>query len=116
MNPEQVKSGARSVIVFVGGALVGWASSRGWQWGDVLNQLLSSETFMGIAVAAAAALWGVISKSAPNLVAIVNALSGVKGVITEPTPEGVKLAQAVPAPTVVPAGTTAAATVAAPVK
>lgn len=115
MNSEQAKRIASWIATSFGGFLVGWAASRGYQWGDILNQLLSSEVVVGLLTTAITVAWAWISGKLPNLVKVVNAQPEIKGVITAPTPEGVKLANAIPEATVAPAGTEAAKAVAAPV-
>lgn len=112
MNREQAMKLVRWGTTTLGGILIGWAASRGYQWGNIINSLLSSEFVIGLLVSGVVAFWSWASGKAPNLVAIVNSLSGVQGVITTRNPEGVKLAEAVPSPTVVPAGTLQAGQVA----
>lgn len=58
------------------------------------------------------ALWGLQATKKSSIVATVNAMPEVAGVITKATTEGQALANSVPSPTVVPAGTIAATTVA----
>lgn len=112
MNSEQAKTIVRHTGSAIGGFLVGWAASRGYQWGEILQQLLSSEVVIGLLASGLMAFWGYIGKKLPNLVKLINAQPEVAGVITAPTPEGVKLANAIPDATVVPAGTEAAKAVA----
>ena len=115
MNPEQAKSIVRHIFGAGGGFLVGWAVSRGYQWGNILEQLLSSEVFIGLIATGLMAFWGWVGKKQPHLIALVNSFIGVKGVITDNTAVGKALADSVPSPTVVPAGTTQAAEIAKPV-
>jgi len=58
-------------------------------------------------------VWGLFRHTQANQVAAVNNMDSVAGVITKDTPEGKKLAKAVPASTVAPEGTAAAKAVAA---
>lgn len=114
MNPEQVKSGVRWFISTFGGFLVGWAASRGWVNAEMLTNILSSETFIGLVTAGAMLVWGIFNKTKANMVASTMAIPEVKGVITTQTVAGAELAKAVPDVSVVAAGTAAAAEVARP--
>ena len=97
MNPEQAKKIARWLGSGAGGFLVGWAVSRGFQYGDLVNQILSSELFIGLATSTIIGVWSYLSGRMPALVAVVDALakqpdSPVKGVVMEPTAEGAAIA------------------------
>lgn len=61
-----------------------------------------------------AVVWGFLDARKSKLVATVNAMPEVAGVVTTQTTEGRALANAVPSNTVAAAGTTAAANIATP--
>ncbi len=94
-------------------AVVRWALATA---GPFLIQYgLSDSTVALIAGAVFSAtpfIWGIVTHSDANTVAAANALPDVAGVITKPTSAGAALAAAVPANTVVPAGTTQAQAIA----
>jgi hypothetical protein len=121
MNEEQAKSAVRSVITAAGGIVIGWFASKGWHLSpdDTKNitALLQSPEFIGVLLSASGALWGHLTHTQTNAVAVVDAIakqpdSPVKAVIMEATVEGVKAAQELPGNTTVVAGSTAAATAA----
>lgn len=112
MSKEQINKFVRWAVTGVSGFLIGWASSRGYQWGDILGNLLSSEFIVGIIGTGVTALLAWLTGKAPWLVGVVNAIPEVKGVITQPTVAGKALALEVPSPSVVTAGTNAAIEVA----
>lgn len=66
----------------------------------------------GAILMATPAIWGLMATRKASIVATVNNMPEVAGVITKPSTEGLALANSVPSPTVVPAGTIAATTVA----
>lgn len=105
VNQEQVKSGIRWGITTFGGAIAGFFIAKGWASAQTVLDVVSSPVVVSILSSIAIGAWGIVSKSAPNLVAIVNALPDVKGVVTMPTAEGAKLASDSGATTVAPAGT-----------
>lgn len=105
VNQEQVKSGLRWVITTFGGGIAGFFVAKGWSSAQTIIDVISSPVVLSVLSSMAIGAWGIIGKSAPNLVAIVNALPDVKGVVTMPTPEGAKLASESGAiGTVAPAG------------
>jgi hypothetical protein len=115
VNQEQVKSALRWVLTTGGGYLLALAVQKGWFTADNakgIASLFSSEFVVGLISAGGALIWSMIAKTAPNLVSTVDNLPQVEGVITKPTEEGKELAKAVPSSTVVPAGTTAAKSIA----
>lgn len=72
--------------------------------------LLNSEAFVGLLTSMAAWGWSMWDRSKARMVAAVNAMPEVAAVLTKPTADGVRLANALPdVPTVVPAGTRQAA-------
>lgn len=115
-NNEQVKSGVRWVLAALGGTFFGVFISKGWVTAEQVQALMTNETLVGIIASGVMSLgglvWGLISRKESNMVAAVNAMPDVQGVVTTPTPEGRALAAAVPSPTVVTAGTGAATAVA----
>lgn len=113
MNQEQIKSGVRWVLATFGGYFMAMAVQKKWITPEQGASLLSSEFVVGLLAAAASVVWSLIAKTQPNLVAAVDKLPGVEGVITTSTDEGKKLAASVPSSTVVPAGSAAAKTIAA---
>jgi len=81
MNQEQVKSILRSFIAMFGGAIAGWAAHSGWITADQVLAILNSETFIGIATAVAAAIWGLFVHTQSNAIAVVTAMPEVKKVV-----------------------------------
>lgn len=112
MNSEQAKSILRQIMIFVGGIIAGSSLVSKFFTPDQVVSILTSDTvintLVGLASAGFASAWGYISRSDKNLVATVDALPGVQGVITKSNTEGLKLANDVPSETVVPAATPAA--------
>jgi hypothetical protein len=120
INTEQIKSLVRSLVSTFGGVIAGFFVGKGWFTSDQVMSVITSETFIGLAASGIVAGWGFITHSEKNAVAVVadiaaNPASPVKGIIVEPTPAGQALAMAIPAQTIVPAGTTAASAMAKPV-
>lgn len=113
MNEEQVKSGVRWFVATFGGLIVGYVTAKGWISADQATTILNSSAFVGAIASIIVGVWGLFVHSKTNAVAVVNAMPEVKGVVTQPTQAGLALAQAIPSETVVPAGTNAAARVAA---
>lgn len=111
-NTEQLKSIVRWLITAFGGGIAGWLAHRGFITTDQVMGILNSETFIGLVVSAISLVWGLFTHTQVNTIAAANAIPAVRGVITAPTAEGKALAEAVPAATVVPAGTAAAVQVA----
>lgn len=106
MNPEQLKSGVRWMIATFGPFIIahGYASSG------------TLELIGGILISLAPLIWGMVTHTETNAVAIVDTIakqpdSPVKAVLTEPTPAGRELAEAMPGSTTVVAGTTAATSI-----
>lgn len=116
LNQEQVKKLAKWLAGTLGGFLLGWAASRGYQWGDIIGQLLSSEVFIGILASGITAVLAWVTGRVPNLVGVVDAIaqvpnSPVKAVVMEATPEGKAIASNL-GPTTVVAGTVDATAIA----
>ena len=85
----------------------GLAVARGW-----ISEELAIK-IVGVVLAVGGVIWGVKVNTQPALVASVNAMPAVAGVVTKATVEGKALADSVPSHTVAPAGTSAAASIAA---
>lgn len=115
MNPGLIQKASRWVLTTFGGILIGWAASRGYQWGDIITNLLSSDAAVGVVTVAITAIWAWASSRLPAVAKLVDAFakdpaSPVKGLVVAPTQEGVQLANQVD--TTVVAGTPAATQVA----
>ncbi len=113
MNEEQVKAAVRWIVSTFGAAIAGFFAGKGWFTVDQVMGFLNSGTFIGAVVSLAGLVWGMFVHTKANAVATVDAMPEVAGVLTKPTVEGVELAKSVPSPTVAPAGTVAATTIAA---
>lgn len=102
MNQEQMLGLLRDFLKLLGGGLVtnGIVSTPNWT------------TWSGFIIMLAPIGWSLYEKTKTRMIAKVDALPEVAAVITRDTKDGRELANAVPSPTVVPAGTVAAATVA----
>lgn len=95
---DQISGLLQRILMFAGGLAVG----KGWISEELMTQIV------GAIIGIGGILWGVKVNTKTALVQSVNAMPEVQAVITKPTPEGVGLASAVPAGSVVPAGTTMA--------
>jgi hypothetical protein len=86
MNPEQVKSALRTVIVLLGGFAVG----HGWITTEQVTLLSSDGFLMGLGTLAtlAAGVWGLFVHKQANAVAVVAAMPEVAEVKAAATPEG----------------------------
>lgn len=82
-----------------------------WGWVTASDWVVIT-TVVGSLMTAAPVVWSIYDRTKAQMVAKVNALPEVAGVITKPTTEGIALANAITSPTVVPAGTVVAADVA----
>ena len=102
-NQEQVLSAVRWFFATIGPLLV----THGYV-GESMLSLIS-----GALISLVPLIWGFITHTQANDVAKVNAMTEVKGVITQPTVEGKALAASIPSITVAPAGSTDATAVAA---
>lgn len=114
MNQEQIKSTIRSVIAAIGGFVV----ALGWKNAETFINILTNEAVLGVIASVVAMGWGLIRHKQSNQVAAVAEIakqpdSPVKGVITEDSPEGRKLALSIDGP-VVASGTTDATRMAKP--
>ncbi len=116
MNPEQAKSAVRSLVATFGGLVAGWFAAKGWFTIDQVTSVLNSPTTISLLASVAVFVWGMFTHTEKNAVAVVDTIakqpdSAVKGVLTEPTPAGRELAEAMPGSTTVVAGTPAAANI-----
>lgn len=109
MNQEQVKSIVRQIMLFAAGIIAGTTFVSKFFTVEQVTSILTSDTVIGLVssllTGGLASFWGFIARSDKNMVAATNALPAVQAVITKPTVEGREIAAAIPAPTVVPAGT-----------
>lgn len=113
MNQEQIKAAVRWLLGLAGGFLVG----KGWVKADQVTALLSNEAVIGGLGAAGVLVWGMLTHTQANAVAVVDTIakdpaSPVKGVVMANTEEGRELAAELPGATTVVAGTADAAAVA----
>ena len=113
MNRAQVEKLVRWALSGLGGFLVGWAASRGNQWGDIISNLLSSELVIGLLTSAGVGLWAWVSGRIPAIAALVDSIAKqpdtpIQAIVMAKTTEGVALAQSLPGNTTVVAGTAAA--------
>lgn len=113
MNPEQVKSAVRWLIATFGGVVAGWFAAKGWFTIDQVNSVLNSPATASLVVSIIAGAWGLFTHTQSNAVAVVDKIaklpdSPVAAVVTEPTPAGRDLANALPGNTTVVAGSSAA--------
>lgn len=102
MNQEQMLGLLRDFLKLLGGALVtnGIVSTTDWT------------TWTGLVVMLAPIGWSLYEKTKSRMIAKVDAMPQVAGVVMKNTVEGRQLATDVPSATVVPAGTGAAAAIA----
>jgi hypothetical protein len=107
MNQEQIKSAVRWLIASFGPVIIqhGYASTG------------TLEMIGGVAVSLAPLIWGMITHTQTNAVAVVDTIakqpdSPVKAVIAEDTPAGHDMAAALPGNTTVVAGSSAASNLA----
>jgi len=129
MNQEQAKALLRTLGATFGGSIMGWFASKGWHLSPddakSLVAILQSPELLGLLASGLAAIWGLVSHTQANSVAVVAAMksdpaSPVKGVIVEQTQAGQALiakvadiAKVSDGGAVVPAGTQAAASMSA---
>ncbi len=102
MNQEQYLGLFRDFLKLLGGALVtnGIVTTADWT------------TWTGVLIAAAPIGWSVYEKTKARMIARVDAMPEVAGVVTKSTPEGKALAAENPSPTVAMAGSVQAEMVA----
>ena len=117
MNEEQVKSDIRTFLASIGGIIIGWFASKGYELSpettkSIIN-LLQSPEFIGIAISIMTGIWGHLTHTHVNAVAVADKIPAVAGVVTKPTVEGRALATAVTSDTVAIAGSAQATKIAA---
>jgi hypothetical protein len=121
MNEEQTKSGIRSILIGVAGIALGWFANGGYVSADQISGIMSSPVFISFVTMISGAIWGLITHKQSNAVAVVAAMaadpsSPVKGVVMEPTIEGLGITKAItssnPDAPIAAAGSTAALTIA----
>src|SRR5262249_61120647 len=109
MHSQQMPALVQKILLAVGSI----ATYLGLVSADQMGQLTSSIlAIVGPLSTIATIAWSIAGKTQPKLVAAVNAMPEVKGVVTTDTTAGRELAHAVPSNTVVAAGTPAAAQIA----
>lgn len=102
MNQEQFLSLLRDILKVIGASFVAKGAVVETDW----------TTWTGLAMMIAPIGWSYYEKTKARMIAKVDAMPEVKGIVLKQTEEGKALAEAVPSPTVVPAGTPAASAVA----
>lgn len=110
MNAEQIKRLVAWAATGLGGFLTGWATSRGYQFGDIINQIFASEAVIGILTMLATGFLTWLTSRLPFLVKILDAFAKdpntpVQAVVMTPTKEGAEIANSIPGTTTVVAGT-----------
>lgn len=102
MDKDQWLGFFRDFLKLIGGALTtnGLVSSADWT------------TWTGLALMLFSLGWSAYERTKARRVAKVNAMPEVAGVVTKDSVAGLALANSIPSPTVVPAGTIAATNVA----
>lgn len=106
MNPEQLKTILRSVLVAGGSSLGTFLVTKGYLTADQVASLASQIDWgaaAGFLVSAFGIVWGVLDRRKSALIASVDKLPEVRGVVLSPTKAGADLAEAVPSNTVVTA-------------
>lgn len=111
-NEEQVKTVLRWLITVFGGGIAGWFAAKGWFTVDQVQSILNSPVVMSTVVALVPLVWGILSKTRAKLVAAVNRMPEVAGVVTKFTPAGIALANKVNETAVTIAGTPTAQVIA----
>lgn len=120
MNPEQAKTSVRWFVATFGGALAGYfAAWSGWFSAGQIIGALNSEAFLSIAASIVMLVWGLITHTQKNAIAVVDTMakdpeSPVKGVVLTNTIAGFDIAKAIPGSTTVVAGTPDAKAIATP--
>ena len=105
MNLQQAKSLVRSFGQTFGPLIAVYLAARGVLPADQVMAIFNSDVLMGLAASALFALWGYVTHSQPNAVAVVDAMPEVAGVVTKSTVAGKSLAESVPSQPVAVAGT-----------
>lgn len=105
MNPTQTQTTLAPIIAFIAGLLAG----KGVFGLDAATWA----TVIGGGIAFVATIWAAIATRKTSMVASVNSMPEVAGVVTTNTTAGKAMAESVPSATVVPAGSSQAAAIAA---
>lgn len=126
-NAEQIKSGVRWAVTAGGASLVTYGVTKGWitsETGASIVNFLGTKEVVGFLGAVLTLALGLSNHTEKNtvakavaadpatIVAAVDAMPDVQGVVTKSTPQGRELAASIPSPTVATAGTRDAAAVA----
>lgn len=77
MNAEQWKSLLRSILLTGAGLLGGIGIAKGWYTTEQLTGFLNSQLGIGVIGFIVTTIFGILNKSAPNLVAQTASLPGV---------------------------------------
>lgn len=112
VNKQQVIDLINKLVATFGGMVAGWGAAKGWFTIDQALSVMNNQVFIGLIASAAVMGFGWFRNKKSQLVARVNDLPEVAGVVTKPTAAGRDLAEAVPEATVAPAGTVAAQAIA----
>lgn len=109
MLNDQITAQVRQLLTAIGTilGLLGYINPE-----IVGNYVNSAMLVIGALMVVASSAWSIYSNLKSSIIASANAIPEVKGVITTNTPEGRRLADAVPANSVAAAGTTDAAKIA----
>jgi hypothetical protein len=102
MNTEQIKSAIRWLIGAFGMGLAGWFAHSGYVSQQQVMDVLNSPVFMSLAVSLVSAVWGLVTHTQSNAVAVVAKIaadptSSVVGVVTTNDAAGRTLANSLPA-------------------
>ena len=116
-NPEQIKSAVRWLVTAFGAGFAGWLAHSGYVTAGQVTDALNSPAFMGLAVAVISGIFGLLTHTQSNAVAVVTKIaadptSPVVGVVTANTAEGRALADSLPHEEIKAAGTAGATAIA----
>lgn len=84
MNPEMLKTGSRSTVIFLAGLVGGWGVSKGWYSQAGLTAFLNSELFGAIVTALVTGGLGVMAKSKFNMLVTAGKLNPEATIIASP--------------------------------
>jgi len=106
MNPEIMKGQIRSAIIAIGGVIAGWFAAKGWITTEQLSDIVTSPVMISVATMAAGFIWSAVTHTKKNAVAVVveiakDPTSPVRGVVTEPTSDGLEWASVIEGPVAV---------------
>lgn len=81
MNPEQIKSGARSILLFVAGCItaLGYTKAGGW-----IESIANMESVIGIITALVTLAFGQWARTNTSIVQQAAAIPEVKTIVAEP--------------------------------